>query len=244
LEDDPWIACYRALMPWLARRRGRDLDGMAEAAVEAALVTLWGSLDRARPATDADVHAIVATSDAYHQGWFDAVVGAQLDNWDAALWPPSLQSWTDARHANRGRGKAFRDSVGEHLDVFARFRFRPTLVMAADAQQAARSAAGSARERAATVTADVLNRAWAREDQRGWDDAPWYEYLDVSERVGWAMAALDVPGLRPSEAAGLAWQIADSGAWQGRDRWSAWSATGLPAQFLTELAAALSGRIR
>lgn len=234
-EDDPWNACYQALLPWIEHASDDALDRRARTAVERSLVVLWEQIDREATATDADVHAMVAAADAYNQGWFDAVL--PIDRGDArreALWPPSLSGWLDASKT-RGRGRAFRDTVGENIDFFGRFDFRWTLEWVDEAASAARAATGTPRERAAEAVVDVLQRAWAKEDKQGWDDAEWYQYIAVGERVGWTAAALEIPGLIPSRVADRADRIAE-GYWDGNDGWSALKSPELPAPFLTEVA--------
>ncbi|MDT0330600.1 hypothetical protein [Nocardiopsis lambiniae] len=241
-DQDPWIACYRALLPWTKRFQEGDSHRAVRIAVERSLVTLWGGPDPERPATDADVHAIVAACNAYHQGWFDAVIGAEARRtWpDGERWPFSLWVWQDSSRGH-GRGRAFRDTIGEHLDFFARFRFQSTLDLVGYAEHAARAATGAARQRAADAVVDVLEQAWTRVDREGWDDAGWYEYIEVEELVGWTMAALRIPGLIPSEAAERVYRIAEQGAWDG---WSEWSSKSLPAPFLAQAAQAVADCVR
>ncbi|WP_331767716.1 hypothetical protein [Embleya sp. NBC_00896] len=238
-EDDPWIACYQALLPWIERSEDTALDHRARTAVERSLVVVWERIDREATATDADVHAMVAAANAYNQGWFDAVL--PIDRGDTrreALWPPSLSDWLVASNS-RGRGRAFRDTVGENIDFFGRFDFRWTLELVGEAASAAQAATGTPRERAARAVVDVLQRAWAKEDKQDWDDAEWYQYIAVGERVGWAVAALEVPGLIPYQVADRAVRIAE-GYWDGNDGWSARTSPELPAPFLAGVAQAVA----
>ncbi|MCX4633077.1 hypothetical protein [Streptomyces sp. NBC_01443] len=206
-------------------------------AVERSLVVLWGDIDLEKPATDADVHAIVVASDTYVQGWFDAVIRPAAhyppNNWG---WPSSLGVWLDASKSH-GRGRAFRHTIAENLDFFARFPFWETLHLVGYAEHAARTTTGTPRQRAAGATAEALRWAWARHaDRLGWDDAEWYEYVKVNELIGWTTAALQLPGVRPSQAADRVEEIAG----QKWDHWSPWTSDELPAPFIAQAAQAVA----
>ncbi|MEU9033479.1 hypothetical protein AB0D45_00970 [Streptomyces sp. NPDC048352] len=206
--------------------------------MERALTGLWGRLDPEGQARDADVRAIAVACDAYHQGWFDAVIGAGTRRTGPnGAWPPSLRPWRDVSYGH-GRGRAFRSTIGEHLDVFARFRFQATLDMLGHAEQAARAATGDAPQRAADAVVEVLKGAWARADRLGWDDAEWYQYIEVYELTGWTVAALRVPGPSPSQAAEEAERVAEQFP-DGLDGWSPWTSKELPAEFLDRVAEAV-----
>ncbi|MFJ6017028.1 hypothetical protein [Streptomyces sp. NPDC092952] len=206
-------------------------------AVERSLVVLWGDRDLEGPATDADVHAIVAASNAYVQGWFDAVVrpAVRCSPADRA-WSSPLGTWLDASHCH-GRGRAFRHTIAENLDFFAGFPFRGTLEQVGHAEHAARTATGTPRQRAADATVEALRWAWARHaDRLGWDDAEWYEYVEVNELIGWTTAALQLPGMKPSRAADRVEEIAG----QKWTDWSPWTSEELPALFLAQAAQAVA----
>ncbi|MFF9212984.1 MULTISPECIES: hypothetical protein [unclassified Streptomyces] len=236
-DQDPFTVCYPALLPWAQPSRQEDLHRAVRTAVERSLVVLWGRLDPQRAATDADAHAIVAASDAYVQGWFDAVIRPAAhhppNNWG---WPSSLAVWLEASR-NHGRGRAVGHTIAENLDFFARFPLCRTLELVQYADHAARTTSGTARERAAGATAAALRWAWARHaDRLGWDDAEWYEYVEVNELVGWTTAALQLPGVRPSQAAARVEEIAGR-KW---DDWSPWTSEELPAQFIAQAAQAVA----
>ena len=208
--------------------------------MERSLVVLWGHIDPEKPATDADVHAIVAASNAYVQGWFDAVIRPAANyppnNWG---WPSSLSGWLDASQS-RGRGKAARHTIAENLDFFARFPLRGTLELVGYAEHAARTTTGTPQQRAADATAEALRWAWARHaDRLGWDDAEWYAYVEVYELIGWTTAALQLPGVRPSQAADRVEVIAG----QKWDDWSPWTADELPASFIAQAAQAVADSV-
>ncbi|MFG3258273.1 hypothetical protein [Streptomyces sp. NPDC048172] len=236
-RQDPFAACLPALLPWAPPARRAELHRAVRTAVERSFVALRGPLDGARPATDADVRAIVAASEAYVQGWFDAVMRPAAEHppngWG---WPSSLGAWLDASR-NHGRGRAFRPTLAENLDFFARFPFEETLILVEHAEHIARTTTGTPRQRAADATAEALRWAWTRHaDGRGWDDAEWHEYLDVDELIGWTTAALRLPGLRPSRAAERVEEIAGQ-EWDG---WSPWTAEELPPLFLAQASQAVA----
>ncbi|MFD8415038.1 hypothetical protein ACFV2Q_25340 [Streptomyces sp. NPDC059650] len=237
LDQDPFTVCYRTLLPWAQPSRQDDLHRAMRTAVERSLVVLWGHIDPGKRATDADVHAIVAASDAYVQGWFDAVIRpAAHYPPNGRGWPSSLGVWLDTS-ANHGRGKAFRHTIAENLDLFARFPFWRTLELVQCAERAARTATGTPRQRAADATAEALRWAWTRHaDRLGWDDAEWYEYVEVHELIGWTTAALQLPGVRPSQAADRVEGIAE----QRWDDWSPWTSDELPAPFIAQAAQAVA----
>ena len=236
-QVDVWRQCYRALLPWTRHDR-ESLHRQARSAVELALTALWGEVDRERPSSDAAAHAIVAAGEAYGRGWFDAVIGSHVDaRARSQSWPASLHEWGVG--ITHGRGRAFRPTVGELIDFFVNFPFAETLDLIAAADRAARNAAGTPEQRLRVAVTAVLKSAWAEEDKRGWDDAPWYDYLDVGERVGWTAAALDLPDIEPGLAAVTAQQVAAQGAWERRGGWSPWIAGNLPPQFLADVVRAL-----
>ncbi|MEV5576434.1 hypothetical protein AB0L06_40930 [Spirillospora sp. NPDC052269] len=203
--------------------------------MERSLVVLWGHIDPEKPATDADVHAIVAARYTYTQGWFDAVIRPAVhdpqNSWEL---PSPLATWLDASSIH-GRGRAFRHTIGEHLDFFGRFAFWPTLELVRYAESAARTT-GTPRQRAADATAEALRWAWTRADRSVWDDAEWYQYIEVHELIGWTTAALRLPGVRPSEAADRVEAMAER-KWDG---WSQWTADELPAPFVAQAAQAVA----
>ncbi|PSJ25923.1 hypothetical protein B7P34_25575 [Streptosporangium nondiastaticum] len=197
----------------------------------------WGRIDPEKPASDADVHAIVAACDAYVQGWFDAVIRP------AACYPPNDWGWSSSpglwldASKSHGRGRAIRLTIAENLDFFARFPFGETLNLVGYAEHTARTTTGTSRQRAADATAEALRWAWARHtDRLGWDDAEWYEYLEVYELIGWTTAALQLPGVRPSQAADRVEEIAG----QKWDDWSPWTSDELPAPFITQATQAVA----
>ncbi|MCY0921958.1 hypothetical protein OS965_27955 [Streptomyces sp. H27-G5] len=236
-HQDPFAVCYPALLPWAQASPQGGLHSAVRAAVERSLVVLWGHVDPEKPATDTDVHAIVAARDAYTQGWFDAVIRPVFPrpphDWGRS---PSLGTWLDASRS-RARGRAFRHTIAENLEFFARFEFQSTLDLVRYAEQAARTTTGTARQRAARATAGALRWAWARHSDRlGWDDAEWYQYIEVNELIGWTTAALGLPGVRPTQAAERVEQIAEQ-AWDG---WSPWTSDELPASFIAQAAQAVA----
>ena len=200
-------------------------------------MVLWGHIDPEKAATDSDIHAIVAARHAYIQGWFDAVIRPAAHHPQNGLgWPSSLGSWLNASSIT-GRGQAIRHTIGENLDFFARFEFCPTLELVRYANHAAQATTGTPRRRAADATAEALRWSWARHaDRVGWDDAEWYQYLEVNELIGWTVAALHLPGVRPSEAADRVEEIAE----QQWDDWSQWTADELPAPFIAQAAQAVA----
>lgn len=234
--QDPFTACYPALLPWAQPSRQDGLDRAVRTAVERSLVVLWGHIDPDKPATDADVHAMVAARDAYSQGWFDAVIRpAAHYPPHSGGWPSSLGTWLDASKSH-GRGRAFRHTIAENLDYFARFEFSSTLDLVRYAEYVARTTKGTPRRRASHATAEALRWAWAHIDRTGWDDAEWYQYIQVDELIGWTTAALQLPGVRPSEAADRVEWIAEQ-EWAD---WSQWTANELPAPFITQAAQAVA----
>ncbi|MFC5724135.1 hypothetical protein ACFP1Z_28600 [Streptomyces gamaensis] len=235
---DPFSVCYPALLPWAQPSRQDDLPRAVRAAVERSLVVLWGHIDPQKPATDADVQAIVAARDAYVQGWFDAVIrpAAHYPTNNNRGWPSSLGAWLDASQSH-GRGRAFRRTIAENLDFFASFPFRETLELVEHAEQTVRRTTGTPRQRAADATAGALQWAWARHtDRLGWDDAEWYQYVQVNELIGWTTAALQLPGARPSRAAGRVEEIAGQ-KWHD---WSPRTSDELPAPFIAQAAQAVA----
>ncbi|MFG2332360.1 hypothetical protein ACGFMM_22375 [Streptomyces sp. NPDC048604] len=238
--QDPFTVCYPALLPWAQPSRQDGLDRAVRTAVERSLVVLWGGIEPEKPATDADVHAIVAARDAYIQGWFDAVIRpAAHYPPSSGGWPSSLGSWLDAS-SSRGRGRAFRHTIAEHLDYFARFEFGSTLDLVRYAEYAARTTKGTPRDRASHATAEALRWAWAQNIHRtGWGDAEWYDYIEVNELIGWTTAALQLPGVRPSKVADRVERIAE----QKWDDWSQWTADELPAPFLAQAAQAVADSV-
>jgi hypothetical protein len=246
-ERDAWVDCYRELKPWSSRARRDAASGSARIAIERSLALLWGQVDLRAPATDADVHAIVAASDAYNQGWFDAVIGVPLGPAsNGEYWPTSLWRWIDLTYwsERRGRGRVCRDTVGEHLDLFARFDFDETLALVARAEDAARQAAGDPPERAAAAVSSLVQGAWAARDSATWDDAEWYDYLDLEDVVGWAVAALELPGVQPHLAAERALHVVEEGAWKGWKWWVPRDTDELPPELLADLAEAVAMTVR
>ncbi|NXY97527.1 hypothetical protein HYE82_24755 [Streptomyces sp. BR123] len=231
-----WDRTHPALLPW-TRVPEADLHARCTEAVAAALAALWGGCDDAlldAPATDGQVHAIVAAQRAYGLGWRDAVLGdvtaearaARLGNGPGGLWTP-------AEHWNRGRGRAFRATLRGNLEFFAMHPWAAEL----EHVRAVRCAVEASSADPRNTLALLFRTAWTgRADRRlGWDDAEWWQYLEVGALASWAVVDLGLPADDPASAG---WAVEEAAEAVSPSDWT-WTGTGLPDGFLEAAFAAL-----
>lgn len=224
-----WDRTHLALLPWTRVPVG-DLHARSLEAVTSAVSLLWGGCDDALldgPATDGQVHAIVAAREAYGLGWRDAVLGDVAADARAAgrgAGPGGL--WTPAGHGFRGRGRAYRPTLRQNLEFFARHPWGLELGRV----RAVRCAVEASRADPRAVLASLYRTAWTDKatERPGWDDAEWYQYLDVAELASWAVVALGLPAEHPADA-GTA--VEDAAEAVSPHNWT-WTGTGLPEGFL------------
>ncbi|MFE1558600.1 hypothetical protein ACFW6V_26930 [Streptomyces sp. NPDC058734] len=224
-----WDRTRLALLPW-TRVPADELHARCLEAVTAAVTVLWGGCDDAlldAPATDAQVHAIVAARTAYGLGWRDAVLGdVAADARAAGLGAGPGGLWAPAGQRNPGRGRAFRPTLRQNLEFFARHPWATEL----EHLRAVRCAveASPADPRAALTS--LYRTAWTdRATERlGWDDAAWWQYLYVGELAAWAVVALGLPAQHPADAGTAVEDAAEAVSPYG---WT-WTGTGLPEGFL------------
>ncbi|MEU9720146.1 hypothetical protein [Streptomyces sp. NPDC047976] len=224
-----WDRTRLALLPW-TRVPADELHARCLEAVTAAVTVLWGGCDDAlldAPATDAQVHAIVAARTAYGLGWRDAVLGdVAADARAAGLGAGPGGLWAPAGQRNPGRGRAFRPTLRQNLEFFARHPWVTEL----EHLRAVRCAveASPADPRAALTS--LYRTAWTdRATERlGWDEAAWWQYLYVGELAAWAVVALGLPAQHPADAGTAVEDAAEAVSPYG---WT-WTGTGLPEGFL------------
>ncbi|WP_446221771.1 hypothetical protein ACTWPB_17970 [Nocardia sp. IBHARD005] len=86
----------------------------------------------------------------------------------------------------------------------------------------------------------VCSSAWYQEEvllnKEGWDDAPWWDYLDLEALLPWAAIALGLPGENPRCYGDLVAMVASRTV---PDSFVAWRWKDLPAEFLSELCSAV-----
>ncbi|MGO4463032.1 hypothetical protein AB4039_37985 [Streptomyces sp. M-16] len=233
---DLWGRTYLALLPWTRVPVG-DLHARCTEAVTAALAVLWGGCGDAlldAPAGDEQIHAIVAAQKAYGLGWRDAVLGgvtadaraARLGDGPGGLWAPA-ERW------NRGRGRAFRPTLRSNLEFFAMHPWAGELARLRAVRCAVEAASADPR----TTLTLLFRTAWTDKaaERRGWDDAEWWQYLDVEALAAWAVVAL---GLPVEDPAGAGTAVEEAAEAVSPSDWT-WAGTGLPDGFLDATFAAL-----
>jgi hypothetical protein len=81
--------------------------------------------------------------------------------------------------------------------------------------------------------------AWHREvgtyDRRHWDDAEWWQYLELVETLPWMAVALGLPGENPDVYGDLVERVASATVPEPRQ---AWTSQAIPAEFIPELGSA------
>ncbi|WP_158943417.1 hypothetical protein [Streptomyces sp. NRRL S-378] len=232
-----WDRTYRALLPW-TRVPTADLNARCAEAVTAALAVLWNGCDDVLldvPATDEQIHAVVAAQQAYGLGWRDAVLGdvtaapgaARLGRGPGGLWAP-------AADRNGGRGRSWRPTLRHDLEFFARHPWAPELEHLRAVRRAVEASSADPR----TALTVLFRTAWEQQaaERRGWDDAAWWQYLGVADLTSWAVVALGLPGADPARAGTAVEEAAEA---VSPPCWT-WTGTGLPDGFLDEAFAALA----
>ncbi|GLX24014.1 hypothetical protein [Streptomyces lavendulae] len=224
-----WDRTHLALLPW-TRVPADELHARALEAVTAAVTVQWGGCDDAlldAPATDAQVHAIVAARTAYGYGWRDAVLGdVAADARAAGLGPGPGGLWAPAGRRYLGRGRASRPTLRQELEFVARHPWATEL----ERLRAVRSAVEASPADPRATLASLYRTAWTdRATERlGWDDAEWWQYLYVAELTAWAVVALGLPAQHPADAGTAVEDAADA---VSPHNWT-WTGAGLPDGFL------------
>ncbi|MFJ6782993.1 hypothetical protein [Streptomyces yangpuensis] len=232
-----WDRTRLALLPW-TRVPTALLHARCAEAVTAALAALWNGCDDAlldAPATDEQIHAVVAAQQAYGLGWRDAVLGdvtaaagaARRGRGPGGLWAPAAD-----RH--RGRGRSCRPTLRHDLEFFARHPWAAELEQLRAVQRAVEASSADPR----TTLTVLFRTAWEQQvpERRGWDDAAWWQYLAVADLTSWAVVALGLPEPDPARAGTAVEEVAEAVSPSG---WT-WTGTGLPDGFLDGTFAALA----
>ncbi|MFD0354227.1 hypothetical protein ACFVHW_10865 [Streptomyces sp. NPDC127110] len=224
-----WDRTLPALLPW-THVPADDLHARSLEAVTAAVTVLWDGCDDTlldAPATDAQVHAIVAAQTAYGLGWRDAVLGdVAADARAAGLGPGPGGLWAPAGGRHLGRGRASWPTLRRNLEFFARHPWATELERLRAVRCAVEASSADPR---ATLTS-LYRGAWTDRaaERLGWDDAEWWQYLDVAELTAWAVVALGLPAEHPADAGTAVEDAAEAVSPYG---WT-WTGTGLPEGFL------------
>ncbi|MFK0017594.1 hypothetical protein [Streptomyces sp. NPDC091027] len=224
-----WDGTYRALLPWTLVPPD-DLNGRCRESVTAALAVSWGGCDDDvldAPGTGEQIHAVLAARTAYGLGWRDAVLGdvaararsAGLGDGPAGLWAP-------AGRGGRGRGRPLRPTLRGDLEFFAVHPWGSEL----EVLRAVRCAVEAHADDPRAALGALLRTAWQRHatERRGWDDAEWWQYLDVAALASWAVVALALPAPDPARAGADVEEAAEAA---GPRDWTR-AGTGLPDGFL------------
>ncbi|MFJ3877860.1 hypothetical protein ACIPW5_10415 [Streptomyces sp. NPDC090077] len=231
-----WDRTHLALLPW-TRVPAAELHARSAEAVTAAVAVLWGGCDDAlldAPATDVQVHALVGAATAYGLGWRDALLGdVAADARAAGLGPGPAGLWTPAGQWNRGRGRAFRSTLRQNLEFFARHPWATELALLRAVRNAVEASPADPR----AALGSLYRTAWAdgATERLGWDDAEWWQYLDVAGLASWAVVALGLPAEDPASAGQAVEEAAEAVSPHGWTR----AGTDLPEGFLDAACAAL-----
>ncbi|MGW6821017.1 hypothetical protein [Streptomyces sp. NPDC055005] len=231
-----WDRTHLALLPWTRVPVG-DLHARCGEAVTSALAAPRDGCDDElldAPATDGQIHAIVAARRTYGLGWRDAVLGdVAADARAGGLGNGPGGLWTPAEHWNHGRGRAFRPTLRQNLEFFATHPWAAELEHLRTVRHAVE--ASSAQPRA--TLALLFRTAWTNNatERRGWDDAEWWQYLEIEALTSWAVVAL---GLPPHDPAGAGTAVEEAAEAVSPPGWT-WTGAGLPDGFLDTAFAAL-----
>lgn len=204
--EQMWTACYERLLPY-ALDDPEVLHQRARGAVIRQWQIVTGPVDLTTLATDEDAHLLVALGNAYNQGWFDGVLSEVVDDlvqldqrrWEAHHhYPSSFSYWLPSNTADTGRGRAFGNKTKQELAAFfGSFKFASTLEMIRDAHSLAGQHEEQAIEERIRRSVEAIGSIAIAIASDLLDDAPWYEYLDLPERLAWLAAALAVPDIPP-----------------------------------------------
>ncbi|MFD4432634.1 hypothetical protein ACFWPJ_25180, partial [Nocardia sp. NPDC058497] len=172
----------------------------------------------------------------------------QLGGCGGLLSPVTLPSIEDLRNALidefraagiEGEPSPSLRPVGVELcNVRNRFEYDIAFIKQADAA-VSEANPGVSGDRVDAAIRRVCLSAWHQEvlsNKEGWDDAPWWDYLDLEALLPWAAVALGLPGEDPRRYGNLVAKVASLTV---PDSLAAWLWHDLPEEFLFELCSAV-----
>ncbi|MFB7718176.1 hypothetical protein [Nocardia sp. NPDC056100] len=202
------------------------------------------------PITDKQGAVVRALARTASLEWRDEALGPILgfSGLDESLeWPLGRSGlWTVAEPLNVGRVQGWfsleqqRPSVCEVLSNASNV-FGPVFNYIGQAHAAIDIELADVEDRVAHAIRRLCSRAWYFEEvvqnKRGWDDAPWWEYLELGELMPWLAVGLGLPGEHPEHYGyGL---VADAVDRLPSSLGSAWTWRVLPEQFFSEMITAV-----
>ncbi|MFC4909330.1 hypothetical protein [Actinomadura gamaensis] len=256
-----WDETYRILLPQVLRPVDETRREFAEAVFQAWLMWQGDTSEEELDAliTDEEISVLRALEEACSLGWRNALLGRTLADhgyetvvgrpyggphglWgaparttaDEGFRPPSLPRparWGGELPVRRSLRDAL-SSATNRFDVVVR-RIRDVHAAIATVPVEGRPPIDRVREVVTRLCLDAWHEAVEVHRRRGWDDAEWWQYLDLENLLPWMAVALGLPGEHPERYGDLVEPVASrtvTDSWDGPMRWQA-----IPANFVSEL---------
>lgn len=201
------------------------------------------------PINDEQAAVVRAIARAASFEWRDEALGPILDlsgSHEILEWPLGRRGlWTVAEPLRGARDQGSfsleqRPSVCEVLSSASNV-FGPVFGYIGEAHAAIDTELADVDDRIAHAIRRLCSRAWHFEavvqNMYGWDDAPWWEYLELPELMPWLAVGLELPGEYPENYGyGL---VADAAHRVPASLGDAWTWRVLPEEFLSEMVTAV-----
>ncbi|MFB8003993.1 hypothetical protein [Nocardia sp. NPDC056000] len=202
------------------------------------------------PITDEQVAVVRALARTASLEWRDEALGPLLEvsgSNESLEWPLGLHGlWTVAEPLRLAGVQGWlsldqrRPSVSEVLSSGSN-TFGSVFNHIGQAHAAIDTERADIDDRVAHAIRRLCSRAWHFEEvvqnKRGWDDAPWWEYLELGELMPWLAVGLGLPGECP-ESYGYS-LVADVAHRLPSSLGSAWMWRVLPEEFFSEMITAV-----
>ncbi|WP_330179723.1 hypothetical protein OHB26_25190 [Nocardia sp. NBC_01503] len=202
------------------------------------------------PITDEQGAVVRALARTASLEWRDEALGPilELSGSDESLeWPLGRSGlWTVAEPLSAARVQGSfsleqqRPSVCEVLSSASNI-FGPVFNYIGEAHAAIDTELTDVDDRIAHAIRRLCSRAWHFEvvvqNRRGWDDAPWWDYLELPELMPWLAVGLGLPGEYPENYGYVL--VADAAHRLPSSLGNAWTWHVLPEEFFSEMITAV-----
>jgi hypothetical protein len=252
-----WDETYQILHP-LAKRSVEELQQEFRQAIFQAWLIWHGETTEEQLdslVTNEEFMVLRALEESCELGWRDALLGQMLAKHGYAtygsftgpqgLWGAAVSSTTERGFHRPGPPEPWSGSefpirlpLREALfRVYNKYTFSLNSIRGADqAVVAVPAGEQSFSDRVREIITVLCHNAWHEEveinNRCGWDDAKWWQYLDLEDRLSWTAIALGLPGENPEKYGYLVDEIAFKTVKDSIEEWT-WQA--IPENFISEL---------
>jgi hypothetical protein len=261
-----WDETYQILLPRAVRPVDETRREFAEAVFHAWLMWHGDTSEDELDAliTDDEILALRALEESCSLGWRNALLGRTLTDhgyeeagrpyggphglWgaparttaDRGFRPPVPPSHRAHQVANFQSGGHLRDALSSVRNQFAHVvhTIRDVHTSMTTVLVDGRPPIDCVREVVTRLCLDAWHEEVEVEDRRGWDDAEWWQYLNLEDLLPWMAVALGLPGEHPERYGYLVEPVAWRTVTDPLKAWSpieAWRWQAIPSNFVSEL---------